>query len=458
MLVIIQHILLRNRITTEDLSFNRWLSISSSPSDPMRITKKFAGSSCIGKQVCVAGDGVIDEKKMIQIQEELKSLEETFISKVEQLHKLSHRHSVNPLLARVSMDGGHHRIHHPTHPNQVAGYPTLYYPCQKQHPPPHRGNALPQSLLATHGPSSHNVPDDAYSYTCYPDNRNGGYHSEAPSFDANNFTLNPQLLLRRLQHHHHVPKCNPPTPVYRPRQAHTSADLFGRQYPTTIEQMTLLSSENLRKKLAADNTVPSNGYNAGGRMGDAAKFCSAAAHAYSEQSQGTSVLSRVKIENMSKPLVVLNSSSSNISFVSEISEDKVAEIKQVDLEASNLLLNFFKSAGSGSSSKAQEGSTCGSSGSGSTSNQGELDGDDSVSTFSDINEADRSVSVSGRSSSTASERSEGNSDVDYSSPDDNECNLPPQILYPVEPKLDSLLDKDKTSFEEKYVCKKQKLN
>ena len=147
-------------------------------------------------------------------------------------------------------------------------------------------------------------------------------------------------------------------------------------------------------------------------MGDAAKFCSAAAHAYSEQSQGTSVLSRVKIENMSKPLVVLNSSSSNISFVSEISEDKVAEIKQVDLEASNLLLNFFKSAGSGSSSKAQEGSTCGSSGSGSTSNQGELDGDDSVSTFSDINEADRSVSVSGRSSSTASERSEGNSDVD----------------------------------------------
>ena len=426
-------------------------------SDPMRITKKFAGSSCIGKQVCVAGDGVIDEKKMIQIQEELKSLEETFISKVEHLHKLSHRHSVNPLLARIPMDGGHHRVNHPS---QVAGYPTLYYPCQLQHPPPHHGNMIPQSLMDTRGPISHCLPEDAYSYACYPDNRNGGYHSEAPSFDANNFTQNPQLLLRRLQHHHPVPKCNPPTPVYRPRQAHTSADLFGRQYPTTIEQMTLLSSENLRKKLAADNTVPSNGYNTGGRMGDAAKFCSAAAHAYSEQSQGGSVLNRTKIENLSKPLVVLNSSSSNISFVTESSEDKASEIKQVDLEASNLLLNFFKSAGSGSSSKAKEGngSTCGSSGSGSTSNQGEPDGDDSVSTFSDINEADRSVSVSGRSSSTASERSEGNSDVDYSSPDDNECNLLPQILYPVEPKIDSSFDKSNIPFEDKYVCKKQKLN
>ena len=423
----------------------------------MRITKKFAGSSCIGKQVCVAGDGVIDEKKMIQIQEELKSLEETFISKVEHLHKLSHRHSVNPLLARIPMDGGHHRVNHPS---QVAGYSTLYYPCQLQHPPPHHGNMIPQSLMDTRGPISHCLPEDAYSYACYPDNRNGGYHSEAPSFDANNFTQNPQLLLRRLQHHHHVPKCNPPTPVYRPRQAHTSADLFGRQYPTTIEQMTLLSSENLRKKLAADNTVPSNGYNTGGRMGDAAKFCSAAAHAYSEQSQGGSVLNRIKIENLSKPLVVLNSSSSNISFVTESSEDKASEIKQVDLEASNLLLNFFKSAGSGSSSKAKEGngSTCGSSGSGSTSNQGEPDGDDSVSTFSDINEADRSVSVSGRSSSTASERSEGNSDVDYSSPDDNECNLLPQILYPVEPKIDSSFDKNNIPFEDKYVCKKQKLN
>ena len=56
----------------------------------MRITKKFAGSSCIGKQVFTGGDGVIDETKRKEIQEELKALEKSFMSKIDYHHKITY--------------------------------------------------------------------------------------------------------------------------------------------------------------------------------------------------------------------------------------------------------------------------------------------------------------------------------------------------------------------------------
>ena len=153
-------------------------------------------------------------------------------------------------------------------------------------------------------------------------------------------------------------------------------------------------------------------------MGDAAKFCSAAAHAYSE---------KIEFDDVSKrkqEVVVSTAGSETRSLTDESVTEPEKEARQVDLEASDLLLNFFNAAGSTTSKgKKKEGSVSGSSGSGSTSNQGEQDGDDSVSNFSDAVDGDLSASVSGRSSSLSSDRSDSNSDIDYSSHDDveNEC-------------------------------------
>lgn len=52
-------------------------------SDPMRITKKFAGSSCIGKQIVNGSDGIIDEYKRKEMQDELISLEKKFMQKID---------------------------------------------------------------------------------------------------------------------------------------------------------------------------------------------------------------------------------------------------------------------------------------------------------------------------------------------------------------------------------------
>ena len=479
----------------------------------MRITKKFAGSSCIGKQVCAAVDGAIDENKRKQVQDELKALEETFMAKVEYLHKLNHPPNPVPLVGRISMDGGHHMLQHPAHAN---GYPAVYYPCHMPLPVPplsqsHHlsGNMSSSTSSESHAsPRSHTVPRNSYPLVhmreihyrgpgpSQGDGSGSGSGSGSSSgFDTNNHNShNSQQILRRSLHNHsgapsegstsngyrqghsqnqsqsqsqsqsQNPKVLSNAPAYRPRQAHTSADLFGRQYPTTIEQMTFLSSENLRKKLAADNTMPSNGFHSGGRMGmgDAAKFCSAAAHAYSDKVQDDSAVNKVKVEYHSASLAALTSSDSSKSLASESSSssDKRKEIKQVDLEASDLLLNFFNAAGSSSSSSRKDGSTCGSSGSGSTSNQGEQDGDDSVSTFSDAMDADVSASTSGRSSSLSSDRSDNNSDIDYSSPDDNECNTPPpEIFFPTKLKIEASYNNSTgESFEDNFVAKKQRIN
>lgn len=426
----------------------------------MRITKKFAGSSCIGKQVCIPTDGVIDETKRKQIQDELKSLEEIFMAKVEYLHKLSHRPCPVPMITKIPIDGGHHIL-----PPHVAAYPTLYYHSHSQPPrvlsqnqfvvsPPHNPN------FETFGsmPRPPQILKGAYAYPLRADNLSGSVHGELAGVDNANFNQNPQLMIRKSQHHN-APKFPASAPVYRPRQAHTSADLFGRQYPTTIEQMTFLSSENLRRKLAADNTVPSNGFNAGGRMGmgDAAKFCSAAAHAYSERSQESGVPVKTHVANVPMAAVAMNTSSSLESLTSESSVEGRRDIKQLDLEASDLLLNFFNAAGTSSGSKGKEGSTCGSSASGSTSNPGEQDADDSA--FSDVNDADVSASLSGRSSSLSSDRSDGNSDVDYSSPEETEHKLPKKTFYKVDNnKRENSFDNSSSSSEGNAAVKKQRIS
>lgn len=508
-------------------------------SDPMRITKKFAGSSCIGKQVCVSGDGVIDETKRKQIQEDLKALEETFLAKVEYLHKLNHPHLPNsiPLVTRVSVDGSRHVLQHPQ-PAHLNGYSAHYYPFHLSPPmpllPPNNhysssmsyssapeslGLSPARSLLLPRGqyPTVH-VRDETQRGVVNGSSDKQGPRSGSDFDSSNQFNQSAQQVLRRTSHAHNGMPANghtqhqhqssgyrhaqgqsmgirsstlaPPPPAYRPRQAHSSADLFGRQYPTTIEQMTFLSSENLRKKLASDNTMPSNAFHSGGRMGmsDAAKFCAAAAHAYSDRIQDDSCSNKmkIKVENHSTSIAALNdgASSSSNSLTSSSSGDKrkekevkqrdkdkdrerdtkqvkdkdpTVEVKQVDLdlEASDLLLNFFNAAGSKSSVSRKDGSTCGSSASGGTSNQG--DGDDN---FSDEMDADVSASpISGRSSSLSSDRSDNNSDIDYSSPDDNDCNPPAEKFFPAKTKVESTSYSDtKESFEDNFIQKKQRIS
>ena len=540
----------------------------------MRITKKFAGSSCIGKQVFSGGDGVIDDTKRKDIQEELKALEKSFMSKIDYQHKLNYPApdpalayvaayhpissgaQIQPFMGRYPLEpSGHLHSHqmvqrHPTH--GVPGYPPLYYGVP--HPPPNHHHRISSTtsesmsdsasevnirlLRSVDSPLPVPIPCGPYPFgpmhaavrgdmreathrevaTCienrgnsphfvlrhpvsqdYPTNRQSrdqGHHTAilpSQGFGATSpqcrqlsqQSHNPQ----NQQNNHHQPHHSHQgthhqsqvtststgsnnhqnhsnhshsqvqsshshsqsyshghsnlAPPYRPRQAHSSADLFGRQYPTTIEQMNFLSSENLRKKLAADNTMPSNGFHLNGRMGmgDAAKFCSAAAHAYSDKilvddhirgggraKSGncngglnlSSSISAGSISANSSSSKESNSTNSNGKY--EIKIEK--EARQVDLEASDLLLNFFNAAGSSTiKNQKKEGSVSGSSGSGSTSNQGEQDGDDSVSNFSDNNvdgDASASGDGSGRSSSLSSDRSDNNSDIDYSSHDDAE--------------------------------------
>ena len=564
----------------------------------MRITKKFAGSSCIGKQVFSGGDGVLDDAKRKDIQEELKALEKSFMSKIDYQHKINYPvpdpalayipayHPIaggaqlQPYMGRYPLEPSVHPLHHhqmvqrhPTH--GTPGFSPIYYGVP--HPSANhlhrissttsdsmsdsaseanirllRSVDCPLPLPVTCGPypfspmlanvrgdtreTAHNEVQNhiqnrgsnphlmlrhptgqGYTNPNQGHGRSQGHHHTAvmsgPVYSATSAQSRQQnqhaqhqnqnqhsQQNHQHQHHQHIhqhgtqtaqqgssssshqnqnqnpnsnhshshsqvsnnqghSQANPHghsnlTQPYRPRQAHSSADLFGRQYPTTIEQMNFLSSENLRKKLAADNTMPSNGFHLNGRMGmgDAAKFCSAAAHAYSDKIQvddtvrvggrakggnnrdnGVNLSSSISIGSIS-----VNSSSSSESNLSssnnsngkyEIKVEK--EARQVDLEASDLLLNFFNAAGSNTiKSQKKEGSISGSSGSGSTSNQGEQDGDDSVSNFSDNNvdgDASASGDGSGRSSSLSSDRSDNNSDVDYSSHDEVEVEVESKI-------------------------------
>jgi hypothetical protein len=468
-------------------------------SDPMRITKKFAGSSCIGKQVFSGGDGGIDETKRKDIQEELKALEKSFMSKIDYQHKVNYPIQVAPYhhagagappflgmhpLER-GLGHGHPQHHHPPHfaPGQahIQGYPPMFYglpPPHHPHHPHHINHRIPHGSTTSESAASDSnseakfrmlrpgaampVPLPLHPGGMYPyppmvlDVREVAQDEDTVSYPRARIH-NPHFLLRHPSHHpsHHVPVLaqhpgnvgSLPLPVadgqihppldnnlvapYRPRQAHSSADLFGRKFPTTIEQMNFLSSENLRKKLAADNTMPSNGFHSGGRMGmgDAAKFCSAAAHAYSEEIQCDDLAKRKAesgssasstLQPFKQPSKQAAKSGSEVESEESVSGPEL-EVKQVDLEASDLLLNFFNAAGTTTTKKQKkDGSVSGSSGSGSTSNQGEQDGDDSMSNFSDAVDGDVSASVSGRSSSLSSDRSDNNSDIDYSSHDDIE--------------------------------------
>ena len=456
----------------------------------MRITKKFAGSSCIGKQVFSGGDVIINEAKRKEIQEELKALEKDFMSKIDYQQKMSYPERANaylgpchpangapsPYIGHYPVDGSAHG-HVRAHAHRVGcqlppqgrtqGFPPMYYGIPQMHQMHHRmmaSSATSQPVLDSAADANirllQSVSDHPHpfppNYPYAPLILNGGEvgHSIDSLAEIHAQPHSPHFVVRHPNHQQHpmfpvhnsaiivVPSMTTSAPAlgdnhqptasflshnltapYRPRQAHSSADLFGRQYPTTIEQMNFLSSENLRKKLTATNTMPSNGFYTGGQkgMGDAAKFCSAAAHAYSDKSQTDNVAKR-KLDSISSSTRGADQSTSTaVSRPDSALIEAAHSPEKVDLEASDLLLNFFNAAGSTSiTGKRNDGSVSGSSGSGSTSNQGEQDGDDSVSNFSDVVDGDVSVSVSGRSSSLSSDRSDNNSDIDYSSHDDTE--------------------------------------
>jgi hypothetical protein len=167
---------------------------------------------------------------------------------------------------------------------------------------------------------------------------------------------------------------------YNPRQANSSADLFGKHSPTTIEQMICISSENLRKKLATENNIFFNG----GRN-DAAKFCAATAHAYSEKK----IIEEVPIQ-LNAPLLIKCSA-------------------KMDSKGLDLPLNSEAAESGSSSTRRHEICSSGSTSSCSenTSNPG-VDQDDCTTCLHDAFSASRSDSSSSLTSDRSNNSSDGN--------------------------------------------------
>lgn len=108
-------------------------------SDPMRITKKFAGSSCIGKQVYTPCDvKTIDQTVIAKIQEELKELEEKFRAKVDVQRALDYY----PLGAPATFAPLHPAAFHAPRMAYLEGIPPEYY-----------------AALPTQGPLPHMMPN-----------------------------------------------------------------------------------------------------------------------------------------------------------------------------------------------------------------------------------------------------------------------------------------------------------
>jgi hypothetical protein len=375
----------------------------------MRITKKFAGSNCIGKQVFIAGErmGAIDESNRNQILEELKLLEAKFRSKVDYI---SPRKQV-ALIGRFPAEEDHHqhKRHQSCHPAFLAGFDSKRLPL-----------ALPFLLPGSQASSSTTSESSVDS----ANDMNVSHSNHEKNFSER---LGP--ITNRLRHVNQDPVLHPSfygnvagppevpsishsqsstAPIYKPRRAHTSADLFGHQYPTTIEQMTLISSEKKRNDLASFK-----GFHASNcttmAMGDAAKFCSAAAHAYSYRMEDTKP-NKLKSEH--------SISNFNANKSGSDGSERTKDSSKVDLEASDLLLNFFNSAGSSVSEKNER--TCSSppssNSSGTTSTQGEKGDDNSISSSASLTNDDYAT---GRSSILSFDRYDSVSDLDLSNHERN---------------------------------------
>ena len=368
----------------------------------MRITKKFAGSSCIGKQVFIPRDGPIDDKELAEIQDDLKVLEKTFMSKIDCQHRqqsyqmagmtgsqgaviaaaLQSQASAAMGLSmpspymNVPMDGTGMGIpstsnhgnyppellaafhpHHaatmsmplPMHPMltggggingpgggpSLAGYPNMYYafppPSHNHHPqqqPPSMGSRKGSRKGSSSSDSSDSGPD-----------ANSAYHMAMHANEAairemkanlpniagtsrqlsnnTNVTMNNSSSSSSSSSHGMGSTGSAGAPIYRSRQSYTSAELFGRQYPTTLEHMAFLSSENLeasRKKRSSDG----NNVLLGGNQ----------LHVPGNQKHNNS---------HSK------GSSSSSSKGKKGSIGRVIPADPIDLDASSLLLNFFQS-------------------------------------------------------------------------------------------------------------------
>ena len=367
-------------------------------SDPMRITKKFAGSSCIGKQVFIPRDGPVDDKELAEIQDGLKVLEKTFMSKIDCQHRqqsyqmaglagsqgaviaaaLQSQASAAMGLSMPSpymnstMDGtgmglsssnhgGNYppellaafHPHHaatmsmplPMHPMlagtggihglpggpSLAGYPNMYYafppPSHAHHPQqqPSMGSRKGSRKGSSSSDSSDSGPDANSAYHMAMHANEAAIREMKANLPTTNGTS------RQLSNHSNLMMNNSSSssssshgmsaggggggaPIYRSRQSYTSAELFGQQYPTTLEHMAFLSSENLeasRKKRSSDGSNILSG--------------------------GSQLHVQVGQKHNSHP------KGSSSSKGKKGSTGRVIPADPIDLDASSLLLNFFQS-------------------------------------------------------------------------------------------------------------------
>ena len=373
-------------------------------SDPMRITKKFAGSSCIGKQVFIPRDGPIDEKELAEIQDDLKVLEKSFMSKIDCQHRQQSYQmaglagSQGAVIAAAlqsqasaamglsmpspymnsSMDMGlsasnhgnnyppellaaFHPHHAPTmtmplpmHPMlanagggggppggpSLAGYPNMYYafppPSHAHHPQqqqqqqqqqhPSMGSRKGSRKGSSSSDSSDSGPDanSAYHMAMHANEAAiremkanlptgaGNGASRQPSNNSNS-AMNNSSSSSSSSSNGMSTGSGGGAPIYRSRQSYTSAELFGRQYPTTLEHMAFLSSENLeasRKKRSSD---------------------------------GSNVLSGISQQHVQVGPHKSHQKGSSLSKGKKGSTGRILPADPIDLDASSLLLNFFQS-------------------------------------------------------------------------------------------------------------------
>ena len=333
-------------------------------SDPMRITKKFAGSSCTGKQVFIPRDGPIDDKELSEIQDNLKVLEKTFMSKIDRQQRIGF--VMPPYMNQGMPSMGGFPMYHPHQmANHLHGLPVMH---GLHHPSAPPGTTFPMGSNGFYGfPPSFMPPGSmGYIQNNQGGNNKGTSSSESSDSDPENSSARIALanetirlsgsnvmsqhhaneaILRQDRHqmlHHpslqssHHPIGSSSTqslpssssysssngqgsggvaPVYRSRQSYTSAELFGYQYPTTLEHMALLSSENLEAATSRKKRS-SNGGNV---------------------SSGSSQL-HVQVGQHNP-----HQKGSSSSKGKKGSTGRILPADPIDLDASSLLLNFFQS-------------------------------------------------------------------------------------------------------------------
>eukprot|EP01039_Chlorochromonas_danica_P008722 gene8725-9612_t len=321
--------------------------------DPMRITKKFAGSSCIGKQVYVPCDPKTDPATIRQAQDELRELEEKFRAKIEAQHALDYY--------PIAPNG-----YAPLNPSTLGAH-VHSQPFVESFPPEFFNPYTPG--LGPSKPSQFITP---YYMKGYPGGPGGSEFSVAPGASV----MGGVPMFAPIPHHaipvlaSEVYRSIPHIPVSHPEELHRTAAI---PHAGKLGVMSSSSSQPLNK------TVPSSVSSSSANIAPATAV-RPAAHRQSYSSSTLSIptmpnttltsarsldsivdmkLNSLKSSSLSRTSSITQSSESTDLSLSDLKTTSLQRTRaktseDFDLTASDLLLNFFKAAQSTEGSTSSE--------------------------------------------------------------------------------------------------------